>query len=102
MRTNALKNIITLFLLATFLLLRMVNVHVFSHFFDDEHEVHCELCDIITVSNELTPFDNHATVTITRNSVTEFPVYKTNFCYETAQYSITLPKTVYNKPPPAF
>ncbi|PKV48043.1 hypothetical protein ATE84_0026 [Aquimarina sp. MAR_2010_214] len=101
MRTDIWKNIISFFFVSTFLFLRIVDVHAFSHFSDDD-QVHCELCEIITASNKLTPFTGSAFVEVEQKSIIDFPEYKTNFCYETSQYSITLPKSIYNKPPPTF
>ncbi|WP_109299372.1 hypothetical protein [Aquimarina sp. AU474] len=99
---NFYKNIISIFFISTFLFLRIVDVHVLSHFSDDNDQVDCELCEIITVSNKLTPYIGNASIEVVQKTILGFPEYKTNFCYETSQYSITLPESVYNKPPPHF
>ena len=100
MRMNISKNIISLLFVSAFLFLRIVNAHAFSHFSDDEDQIHCELCEIIVVSHKLTPFTDSTFVDIAQKSTLDFQVYKTNFCYKTFQYCITLPESVYNKPPP--
>ncbi|WP_131248817.1 hypothetical protein [Aquimarina atlantica] len=102
MRMNIWKNIITLFFLSTFLFLRIVNVHAISHFSDDDDQIDCELCEIIAVSYKLTPFTDSTLVEVEQKSAIDFHEYKINFCYETSQYSITLPKSIYNKPPPKY
>lgn len=95
------KNTSALVLLLVFLLLRIVNLHSFSHFADnDDDRIHCELCDSIVVTQELTPFTKNTFVPLTEKTAGEFFVCKTNFCYETSQHSITLPITICNKPPP--
>ena len=101
MRLKIYKNTISLFLLSAFLFLRIVNVHAFSHFSDDDHQIDCELCEIIIVSHKLTPFTDTISVEVVQKSTIDFQERKTDFCYETSQYSITLPESVYNKPPPS-
>ncbi|MBQ4804612.1 hypothetical protein J8L88_17255 [Aquimarina sp. MMG015] len=103
MRLNFYKNIISLFLVTTFLLLRVVSAHAFSHFSDDTHpDTNCELCEIITASNQLTPFIGDTTEEIEQKSTADYQEHKVDFSYETSKYSITLPKSVYNKPPPTL
>lgn len=95
------KNTSALVLLLAFLLLRIVNLHSFSHFSDnDDDQTHCELCDIIVLTQELTPFTKSPFVAIAQKTARTFAIRKTNFSYETSQHSITLPITIYNKPPP--
>jgi len=103
MKKNIWRNITTLFFLSTFLFLRIGNLHVFSHFSDDsDDQVHCELCEIIAVSNDLTPFTNDVSVAVVPKLEINISKYKVNFCYELSNYSITLPESIYNKPPPGF
>ena len=102
MRLNFYKNIISLFLVTTFLFLRVVNAHAFSHFSDDNpEEINCGLCEIIIASNQLTPFINDTFEEIKQKSTKDYQEYKVDFDYETSAYSITLPKNVHNKPPPS-
>lgn len=103
MRLNFYKNIISLFFVAAFILLRVVNLHTFSHFSDDDdHDTHCELCKIIISSNLLTPFIGDTFEETEQNALTDYQLYTANFGYETSEYSVTLPKSVYNKPPPVL
>jgi len=100
-RKNIWKNSVSLFFIFTFLFLRIVDVHAFSHLADDD-KVHCDVCEIITVSHKISYFPGIAFVELEQKTIIGFPVYKINFCYETVQYSTTLPESIYNKPPPLF
>ncbi|WP_271783226.1 hypothetical protein [Aquimarina algiphila] len=100
MRINVLKNIISLFFVSAFLFLRIVDFHTYSHFSDDEDKLHCELCEIITTSHKLTPFTGNTFVEVEQKFTIYFPEHKTTFVYETSHYSVTLPESIYNKPPP--
>ncbi|AXT58987.1 hypothetical protein D1816_01000 [Aquimarina sp. AD10] len=102
MRLNINKNIISLFFVSAFIFLKVVNAHAFSHFSeDDDDQTHCELCEIFTTTNQLTPFTNNSLTEIEQKFIVAFQEQKINFCYETSQYSITQPKSIYNKPPPS-
>ncbi len=97
------KNIVSLFFITTFLFLRIVDFHAISHFSDDNDDViDCELCEIISISNEYTPVTNCTFDDSEQKVVTNFPEYNIHFCYETSSYSVTLPESFYNKPPPTF
>ncbi len=103
MKKNIWKNSILLFFLSTFLFLRIGNLHVFSHISDDsDDQLHCELCEIIAASNDLTPYTSDVFEAVVQNSEISISGHKANFCYEPSNYSITLPESVYNKPPPAL
>ncbi|MBQ4822886.1 hypothetical protein [Aquimarina sp. MMG016] len=102
MRLNVSKNIISLFFVSAFLFLRVVNTHAFSHFSDDDHQTDCELCEIIITSNHFTPFTGDTLDEIKQKSATDYQEYAVNFGYETPEYCVTLPKSVYNKPPPVL
>ncbi len=103
MRLNIYKNITVLFFVSAFLFIRLVDAHVFSHFTDENDDlIHCELCEIIIASNNFTPFINNASEKIGQKAIIDFPEYKIVLCYKTSQYSVTLPESVYNKPPPLF
>ena len=78
-------------------------MHAFSHFIDDESQddlLNCELCEIITTSHKLTPFINSTGTDTLQSIVFDYPEYQTNYHYQTSKFSITLPESVYNKPPP--
>lgn len=51
------KHSVSLFFLASFLLLRVVNVHEFSHIFSDSDAQHCEQCVLIAHSHQGTPLE---------------------------------------------
>lgn len=99
---NNQKNAIALLFILTFLFLRIVNAHAFSHFSGDEDQVHCELCEIIAVSAELTPCIGQEIPETKPKSFYNDKQYKINFGYKPTQYIITLPKSIYNKPPPVI
>ncbi len=101
MRMHICKNLISFFFLSSLLFLRIADAHAFSHFSDDNDQIDCELCDIITTSNQFTPIFEGSFIAEKPKHCEGFQVIQTNFCYETSQYSITLPKSVYNKPPPS-
>jgi len=101
MKRNIFTHIISLFFVTTFLLLRVVDIHSFSHFSDDnEDPISCELCEIISISNQYTPFTNTPFEDLTPEENQNFSELKIVFGYETSQFCITLPTSIYNKPPP--
>lgn len=78
-------------------------MHAFSHFSDDDQtQTDCELCEIINVTNQLTPCAENVFIDTEQKIIVVFKEQKIIFCYETSEYSITLPKSVHNKPPPTF
>jgi len=98
---NDKKRHIILFLFTAFLFLRIADVHSFSHFVDgDDDSEHCELCEMISTSNEFAPIliDSCSDQKV----ISPYAYYKTvtNFSYETTNFCITLPEKIYNKPPP--
>ena len=54
MQTAKAKNYISLFFLASFLLLRVGSLHAATHAFSDDDVQHCEFCDLMARSNEAT------------------------------------------------
>jgi len=98
---NRRKNISILFFFLTFLIARIADAHAFTHFSDDD-QVHCELCELIVVSSKITPVLDNVIVEIKPKSSTIITKININFDYKTSQYCITLPKYIYNKPPPAI
>jgi len=104
MKTTKWKHIGSLFFLFTFLFLRIVDAHAFSHITNDDQEdqTHCELCEIITVSNQLTPLIDNADSEIKPKPFIIVSDCKILIGYKTTDYSITLPKYIYNKPPPTL
>ncbi|MEL6812435.1 MAG: hypothetical protein AAFP76_13975 [Bacteroidota bacterium] len=100
MRNSINKSIISLLFLSAFLFLRVANAHAFSHFSDDADEAHCELCEIIVASQELTPFVGQASVEIGNDNAIFVENDQSNSGYVVPLQSIVYPDFVYNKPPP--
>ena len=100
MRSSFGKSVISLLFLSVFLLLRVTNAHAFEHFSDDTDEVHCELCDIITVSQQLTPFADTAQEETQIVPPVLFRTSELNSEYNEPLNRIVSPLSVYNKPPP--
>ena len=94
------KNILSLILLATFLVLRIGNVHAFSH--GDVDDQHCEYCDMLSQAQEHTPLlgGNAAEVRI----VAIFPSQKKSDDkgYEEPLHCFVIPQRLLNRPPPAL
>ena len=94
------KNIISLLFLSAFLFLRVANVHTLSHYTDEVDKNDCELCEIITVSNQFTPFVDQIPDEIEIRSVVIPESMSLVQDYEEPLHSIASPDFVYNKPPP--
>ncbi|WP_373519583.1 hypothetical protein [Pricia sp.] len=97
------KHSVSLFFLASFLLLRVVNVHEFSHIFSDSDAQHCEPCVLIAHGHQGTPLDMGTVQTdfslqgpFDGAQVTVATLY-------TAPYQKTLHSDYFhNKPPPSY
>ena len=97
------KHIGLLFFLFTFIVLRVGNFHVFSHLFDDDdHRIECKLCEVISESNDTTPFTAISIDIVVRKPQVQVSIRKDNFDYKPSNFSSTLPETVRNRPPPSF
>ncbi len=96
------KNIKAILLLAAFLFLRVGSAHSISHWYEDTDTEHCELCDIISQSQDHTYFIDGESVLI-ENDFTDF-TYRSVFQdhYEQPLHCFVLPRCVYNKPPPIW
>lgn len=57
MKISRLKNSITLFFLALFLMMKMGGLHVLVHTDDSDHDLDCIICDH-TITHNLTPILN--------------------------------------------
>ncbi len=102
MKKSFRQNIFAFFFLSTFLFLRVANAHTFSHLNESDETTHCELCEIITVSQQLTPYlDNASTDTEDKNHAF-FQYPQINFVYEEPLHCIVTPVFFHNKPPPAL
>lgn len=96
------KKGISLFLLLAFLFLRIANAHTYSHFSHDEDQSYCELCEIITTSDESKLILDNLFTEESIKQYVDSESFKVNFCYKTSFFYITLPRYLYNKPPPTL
>ncbi len=56
MRIKKYKQLITYFFVIAFVLLKVVNLHAFTHSFEQEDTLHdCELCEFYTANSENSP-----------------------------------------------
>jgi hypothetical protein len=96
------KHSITYFLLAAFLLVRVVNLHKVSHVLTHATYEHCEVCDLITVTNQATPLQENAP----RPGLALAMLFATgkrtsNISYSAPYQKILLSDYFHNKPPPS-
>ena len=97
------KHIGLLFFLFTFIVLRVGNFHVFSHLFDDnDHQIDCKLCEVISESNDTTPFTSTTPDTVIQKHQLRVPVRDDHFDYQPTNFSCTLPESIRNRPPPCI
>jgi len=94
------KTILSLLFLSAFLFLRVANSHTFFHFSDDSADIDCELCEIITVTQQLTPFIDQAVDDTNHNNLLFCEKKTINLGYEEPRGFIVTPLTICNKPPP--
>ena len=102
MQSQVSKNVISLLFLSAFLFLRVANAHTFLHFQDNNVHTDCELCEIITASNEITPFLDQSVEEESYNCLLYTRTYSLNKGYEEPIHCIVTPDVVYNKPPPGY
>lgn len=96
------KNVISLVFLLAFLFLRVANVHSVSHHLDEIDTNTCELCEIITVTHQFTPFVDQSPEDIEYNLCIVPKNSSINFGYEEPLHCIVSPDFIYNKPPPSL
>ncbi|PCE66638.1 hypothetical protein [Sediminicola luteus] len=97
MRVDFRHLIVGLFL-GAFVFLRLGNLHAYTHV---EEGTHCEVCDIITTSQETTPFLNEPVVHFELDPVLpNAQLHAIDLGYQPPRYCFVLPRTVHNKPPP--
>ncbi|MFS4416621.1 hypothetical protein [Maribacter sp. 2307ULW6-5] len=96
------KHTISYLLLATFLLFRVANLHTVAHMVSGEAESgHCELCTLITTTNQTTPLQ----VAPAQETVSSIYLLGVSEEKSIATYSAPGQKTIlsdyfHNKPPP--
>lgn len=95
------KHKIGFLFLIVFLFFRVVNVHAFSHFLEEDESPHCELCEMMVTSQEkISILDMPEEEFIPRIAI----FYNKELMplgYEVPLYHIASPHYVYNKPPPS-
>lgn len=97
------KNSISIFFLASFLLLRVMSVHELSHVFSDSDAHYCEQCVLIANSHQGTPLDSGTVQTdfSFQNLFDWAPINR--FELYSAPYQKTFTSDYFhNKPPPEF
>ncbi|CAM4113804.1 hypothetical protein [Zobellia nedashkovskayae] len=102
MGTNLKRNI-SYFLLTAFILLRVVNLHMASHALTDSEMEHCELCTLISSSNQDTPI--YQDVLVSKIVKTDFSILheqKSESKYLAPYHKNILWVYFYNKPPPVI
>lgn len=100
MQQSFYKHTIQLFLLATFLFLKVVDVHAIAHFDDEGEQIHCEYCKIITTTKHQTPFLGSSTSDLHKERFIFLTEVNTNFEYQAPLFCIAPPAFFHNKPPP--
>ena len=96
------KKAILFIALVSFLLLRVGNVHSFSHSSEESDTPHCELCEMLYHVQEQSPVVKSETSKVT---ITSFfpPEQKSAFTeYEEPLYCFVYPRCIHNKPPPVL
>ncbi|MGB3774591.1 MAG: hypothetical protein WA951_04985 [Leeuwenhoekiella sp.] len=95
-------HIISIFFLAAFALLRIINVHTFVHIFEDKQEVvDCKYCHMVVNSDHETPLAT--TPAVLEHNYTDFealrPVEAISF-YSEPTLKLLKFSYFFNKPPP--
>lgn len=100
MRNPMGKNIISLLFLSAFLFLRIGNTHALMHAAETSDTIDCELCEIITISNELTPVADQTPSDSDLTEIFTFDCNTPHFDYKAPLHCYVCPDVVHNKPPP--
>jgi hypothetical protein len=97
------KHYISIFFLTSFLLLRVVNLHIAEHIVSDIDTTHCEQCDLIAHNNQNTLFDWGTFQTdFSFHNPFEY-IKKIAFTiYSAPNQKTLLSDYFHNKPPPNF
>jgi len=95
------KHITSLLFLAAFLIPRVAELHVLEHLSEEEEAISCELCDIVSPSQQL----DLSTVAVSYEQKQLIPHPSEHIVYgmyHSPLAKIFSPTSVYNKPPPRF
>ena len=99
---NSYRNTISIFALLLFLFFRVGDAHGFSHWSDDQNSPHCELCDLLSIAEELTPALVSEKTTISERPIV-LPQDRDHITgYVEPLFCILSPYVILNKPPPAL
>ncbi|MGB5817896.1 MAG: hypothetical protein WBG90_00330 [Saonia sp.] len=91
------------FFLFAFLLMRVVNLHTVSHVLTGEEYEHCELCDLITTTDQGTPLQiSTPQVEMSFASFLDGYNSKSLGFYSTPYQKTILSDYFHNKPPPVL
>ncbi|MCM5663942.1 hypothetical protein [Galbibacter mesophilus] len=95
------KHFLTYFFLLAFTLLRVVNLHEYSHTTNEGEQESCELCAFINTTNESTALDFQeiASESPTVPIIEDYSLVQLT-TYEAPFHKILLLDYFYNKPPP--
>ena len=99
MKTNRIKNSITYFLLVIFFSMKMAGFHVMSHANDDDHAVHCNICDH-AITNNLTPVINPIFYSFSLDDIEYFLPKEINQHYKFILVSSSSKDQLFSRPPP--
>ena len=97
-----LKNSVALLFLTIFLALRVGNAHTILHWNEDIDTPQCELCDVITQSQELTPLLDSVSYESESDAIFCLLDDKAITNYKAPLYWSVFPTDFLNKPPPAY
>ena len=100
MKTGRLKNSITYLFLVLFLSMKMTSLHVLTHSGDQDHILHCVVCDHAVVSN-LTPVVPADLQDFTVESVEIFVQNEIITAYDFFSCGTITPDQLFSRPPPA-
>lgn len=94
------KHSLSYFLLASFLLLRVVNLHTVFHCHDHEEVEHCDQCHLIMHANQSMPLQIANEADFSFSSLLVIEREKEFLGYEAPYQKIRLSDYFCNKPPP--
>lgn len=95
------RKTISIIALILFLLLRVGDMHAFSHMSDDKDIAQCELCDMLVLAEELNPAIANEYQAEVDEPIINCSENDKLTGYEEPLYCIASPDEILNKPPPA-
>jgi len=99
MQQSFVKHITTFLFLFVFLLPRVVDLHALEYLYEDDDSVSCELCDIVSHTQQFNLFLDIAFYD--DEQLLDTPIaFIVHRRYNSPLGKIATPASVYNKPPP--